>query len=149
MGPNLRAKNSKAFAPSIKSKKSFSAVAHPQANRQVEEVNKIIKTTIKKRLDKAKDGWVDELPLSLWEYRPTHKTAIGHTPFTLSYGFEAMIPVELEVLTHQRLHFDSKENEKLELEALEQLEERRKEAELRVADTSIRKSSIELLKLET
>ena len=34
--------------------KSFSAVAHPQANRQVEAVNKIIKSILKKKLRKAK-----------------------------------------------------------------------------------------------
>ena len=72
-------------------------MAHPQENGQVEAVNKIIKSTIKKQLEKAKGGWVDKLPLALWAYRTTHKTATGHTPFSLAYGSEAMIPVEIEV----------------------------------------------------
>ena len=80
-------------------------MAHPQANGQVEAINKILKSTIKKCLEKAKGNWVDELPFALWAYRTTHKTATGHTPFSLALGSEAMIPVELEVPTHRRIYF--------------------------------------------
>jgi len=44
-----------------------------------------------------------------------------------------MIPVELEVPTHRRIHFNQATNESLLLEALDQLDEKRQEAELRVA----------------
>ena len=99
----------------------------------MEAVNKIIKSTIKKQLEKAKGGWVDKLPLALWAYRTTHKPAIGHTPFSLAYGSEAMIPVEVEVHSHRRVHFNETENEKLQLEALDFLDEKRVEARLRVS----------------
>jgi len=108
-------------------------VAHPQANGQVKAINKILKSTIKKKLEQAKGGWVDKLPFALWTYRTTHKTTTGHTPFSLAYGAEAMISVELEIPTHRRIHFNQAENEKLQLEALDQLDERREEAELRIA----------------
>jgi len=108
-------------------------VAHPQANRQVEAINKILKSTIKKQLEQEKGGWVDKLPFALWAYRTTHKTATKYTPFSLAYGAEAMIPVELEIPTHRRIHFNQAENEKLQLESLDQLDERREEVELRVA----------------
>ena len=108
-------------------------MAHPQTNGQVEAVNKIIKSAIKKQLEKAKGGWVDKLPLALWAYRTTHKTATGHTPFSLAYGSEAMIPVETKVPSHRRIHFNQDENEKLQLEALDLLDERREEARLRIA----------------
>ena len=101
------------FCKRFKIQKSFSAVAHPQANGQVEAVNKIIKSTIKKQLEKAKGGWVDKLPLALRANRTTHKTATGHTPFSLAYGSEAMVPVETEVPSHRRIYFDQDENEKL------------------------------------
>ena len=42
--------------------KSFSSVAYPQANGQVKAVNKILKTLIKKKLERLKGAWVDELP---------------------------------------------------------------------------------------
>ena len=38
---------------------ALKAVAHPKANRQVEAVNKIIKSILKKRLEKARGKWVD------------------------------------------------------------------------------------------
>ncbi|KAL5579879.1 hypothetical protein UlMin_012321 [Ulmus minor] len=49
--------------------KTFSTLAHPQSNGQVEMVNKMIKQTLKKKISKLKGGWVDELPLVLWLYR--------------------------------------------------------------------------------
>ncbi|KAL5581058.1 hypothetical protein UlMin_013500 [Ulmus minor] len=50
-------------------KKVFSSPAHPKSNGQVEAVNKTIKQTLKKKLEKSKGAWVDELPLVLWAYR--------------------------------------------------------------------------------
>ena len=51
--------------------KDFSAPYHPQSNDQVEAVNKIIKITLKRRLDFVKGRWATELPLVLWSYRTT------------------------------------------------------------------------------
>ena len=42
--------------------KSFSSVAHPQENGQVEAVNKMLKDTLKKRLEEAKGAWPEQLP---------------------------------------------------------------------------------------
>ena len=49
------------FCNNLKIVKSFSAVDHPQANGQVEAVNKIIKQTLKMKLEAKKGAWVDEL----------------------------------------------------------------------------------------
>ncbi|KAL5565597.1 hypothetical protein UlMin_028761 [Ulmus minor] len=49
--------------------KVFSSPAYPKSNGQVEAVNKTIKQTLKKKLEKSKGAWVDELPLVLWAYR--------------------------------------------------------------------------------
>ncbi|XP_022880881.1 uncharacterized protein LOC111398180 [Olea europaea var. sylvestris] len=59
-------------------KKDFSMPHHPQANGQVEAVNKTIKHTLKRKLDTSKGAWVDELPHVLWA---TSETATGETPF--------------------------------------------------------------------
>ena len=42
-------------------RKNFIAVDHPQANRQVEAINKIIKLILKTKLEAKKGAWVDEL----------------------------------------------------------------------------------------
>ena len=113
--------------------RSFSAVAHPQANGQVEVVNKVLKTIIKKKLEKSKGAWVDELPTALWAYRTSYKTATGHTPFTLAYGAEAMLPVEMVVTSHRMIHYDPEENEELLGISLDLIEEKRNDASLKAA----------------
>ena len=45
--------------------KDFLAPYHPQSNDQVEAVNKIIKITLKRRLDSLKGQWAVELSLVL------------------------------------------------------------------------------------
>ena len=40
----------------------YSILAYPQGNGQVEAVNKVIVSGLKKRLDDAKGRWVEELP---------------------------------------------------------------------------------------
>ncbi|KAK3040487.1 hypothetical protein RJ639_028772 [Escallonia herrerae] len=71
---------------------------------------------LKKKLDEAKGAWVDELPKVLWAYRTTPHSVIRETPFLLCYGTEAMLPVEIGVLTKQALHFNEEHN-KVELRA--------------------------------
>ena len=71
--------------------------------------------------------------MALWAYRTTHKTATGHTPFSLSYGSEAVIPVELEVRSHRATYYDPKTNAILLAQSLDLLDERREEADLRAA----------------
>ena len=48
----------------------------------------------KKRLDDAKGKWVEELSHVLWTYRTTPRRSTGETPFSMTYGAEAVIPLE-------------------------------------------------------
>jgi hypothetical protein len=132
-GTQFESKEFKEFCQRYGIEKRFAAVAHPKANGQVEAVNKIIKSILKKRLEKARGKWVDELPTALWAYRTTHKTATGHTPFALAYGTEAVIPVELEVPSHRVTYYDPASNQDLLLESLDFIDEKREEADLRAA----------------
>ena len=72
----------------------YSIAAYPQGNGQVETVNKVIVSGLKKMLDDAKGIWVEELPQVLWTYRTTPRRSIGENPFSMSYGAEAVIPLE-------------------------------------------------------
>ena len=72
----------------------YSTLAYPQGNGQAEAVNKVIVSGLKKRLDVAKGIWVEELPHVLWTYRTTPRKSTGETPFSLTYGVEAVIPLE-------------------------------------------------------
>ena len=55
--------------------------------------------TLKKRLDAAKGKWVDELPEVLSAYRTTIGRPTDISPFTLTYGMEAIIPTEIGMPT--------------------------------------------------
>ncbi|KAL5561410.1 hypothetical protein UlMin_031157 [Ulmus minor] len=76
-------------------RKHFSSVAHPQSNGQVEAVNKTIKNNLEQKLNGAKGAWVDELPQVLWAYRTTCRTSTNETPFSMTYGAEAVVPTEI------------------------------------------------------
>nr|XP_025635517.1 uncharacterized protein LOC112729558 [Arachis hypogaea] len=76
-------------------KQRFSSVEHPQTNGQVESANKVILSGQKKRLDNKKGAWADELASVLWSYRTTEQSSTKETPFRLTYGVDAVIPVEI------------------------------------------------------
>ena len=75
----------------------FTSVAHPQANGEGEVTNRTLLQGIKARLERAKETWMDELYHVLWAYRITPRFSTGETPFTLAFGTEAVIPIELEL----------------------------------------------------
>jgi len=41
--------------------------------------------------------WHDRLPYALWAYRTSMRIATGATPYSLVYGEEAVIPLEIEI----------------------------------------------------
>ncbi|XP_070020499.1 uncharacterized protein [Nicotiana sylvestris] len=50
---------------------------------------------MKKKLDDAKGLWPELLPEVLWAYHTIPKTSTGETPYSLVYGTDAVIPVEV------------------------------------------------------
>ncbi|XP_063941290.1 uncharacterized protein LOC135149493 [Daucus carota subsp. sativus] len=61
-GKHFDSKALRDFCEALGIKKDFSAVCHPQSNGQTEAINKIIKHTLKAKLEEAKDDWPEELP---------------------------------------------------------------------------------------
>jgi len=114
-------------------KQHFTSVAHPQANGQIELANRTMLHGLKARVDKADGSWVDELPSILWSYRTIRRGSTGETPFSLCYGSEALIPVEIGVPTLRVEHFDPESNEQGLRNNLDTVEELREEARVRQA----------------
>ncbi|XP_061360749.1 uncharacterized protein LOC133304716 [Gastrolobium bilobum] len=83
---------------------SLASVEHPQSNGQAEVANKVIVNGLKKRMFDAEESWVQQLYFVLWGYRTSTQTAIGETPYRLTYGCEAMIPVEVGEPSWRRLN---------------------------------------------
>nr|XP_016502089.1 PREDICTED: uncharacterized protein LOC107820339 [Nicotiana tabacum] len=134
VGPLPQAKGLKImeFFQSWQIKRITSSPYHPVANGQVESTNKIIINNLKKRLEKSKGNWPEELPGVLWAYRTTTKTATGETLFSLVYGSEALIPVEIgEPSTRFTLAMEESNDEDLRTN-LDLLEQRREAALIRM-----------------
>ena len=71
----------------------YSTPAYPQGNRQVEVINKVIVSGLKKMLNDAKVKWVEELPHILWIYRTTPRRSTREMPFSMTYGAECNVPI--------------------------------------------------------
>ena len=97
----------------------YSTPTYPQGNGQAEASNKVIVNGLKKRLDDAKGRWVEELPHVLWAYRTTPRRSTGETPFTLTYGAEAVIPLEANFPTLRTSSFTPSSNDDLLGESLD------------------------------
>lgn len=119
------------FCEEVGIRKHFSTPNHLQANGQVETINKIIKHMLKVRLDALKGEWADKLPNVLWSYRTTTKTSKGETPFSLAFGVEAMIPVELIIPSFRITTYNEEENQIVLRRELDLVEERRNGTKLR------------------
>ena len=101
----------------------YSTPAYPQGNGQAEAVNKVIVNELKKRLDDAKEKWVEELPHVFWTYRTTPRQPTGETPFSMMYGAETVIPLETGFPTLRISAFTSNGNDELLKKSLDFIEE--------------------------
>ena len=81
-----------------------------------------------KRLDDAKGKWVEELSHILWIYRTTPRRSTGKTPFSMSYGAEVVIPLEIGFPTLRTNSFTPSSNNGLLEKSLDLIEEHRENA---------------------
>lgn len=70
---------------------------YPQANGQVEAVNKVLVMMLQRTVGMHKSSWHLILFSALWAYRTSVKDTTGFTPFQLVYGLEATLPIECEI----------------------------------------------------
>jgi hypothetical protein len=70
---------------------------YPQANGQVEAINKVLITMLRRMIGIHKTSWHTMLFSALWAYRKSVKSATGFTPFQLVYGLEAILTIECEI----------------------------------------------------
>ena len=106
----------------------YSTLAYPQGNGQAEAVNKVIVNGLKKRLDDAKGKWH-----VLWTYRTTPRRSTGETPFSMTYGVEAVILLETGFPTLKTSTFSSDGNDTMLEKSLDLIEERRESAMVQLA----------------
>ena len=109
----------------------FASVEHPQTNGQVESANRVLLRGLKRRLEKAKGSWVEEVPRIVWAYHTTEQSETHETPFSLVYGCDAMIPVEIQESSPRFLNFVSEYSNEERKTNLDLLDEVREEARVK------------------
>nr|GEV84691.1 reverse transcriptase domain-containing protein [Tanacetum cinerariifolium] len=105
----------------------FTSVKHPQFNELVERANRSLGEGTKARLGEGNKNWVKELSHLLWAHRTMIKSSHGDTPFSLSYGTEAVIHAEIGMPTYRTAAVDVVYNDeelRLNLDLLEERRER-------------------------
>ena len=80
----------------FKIKHHNSVPCRPKMNGAVEAANKNMKKIIAKTTETYKD-WHEKLPFALHAYRIGVRTSTGATPYSLVYGMEVVLPIEMEI----------------------------------------------------
>ena len=91
----------------------------------MEATNKTIVNRLKRILEGAKRNWAKELPGMLWAYQTTPRRSIRETLFSMTYGAEAVIPVELSSSSMRIASFSPGSNDARMIAQLDLLKERR------------------------
>ncbi|XP_070053421.1 uncharacterized protein [Nicotiana tomentosiformis] len=112
------------FLEDFKIKRITSSPYHPNTNGQARSMNKVIIQNLKKMLEATKGKWPEELPEVLWASRTTVESSKGETPFSLVYGAEALISVEVGEPTLRYVQACKEANNEAMLVNLELLDER-------------------------
>ena len=73
-----------------------SSVYRPQTNGAVKAANKNIKQILWEMIETSRD-WSEKLPFALWVYHTSSRTSIGATPYSMVYGMESVLLVEIEM----------------------------------------------------
>jgi len=127
-GKAFRSNKMYMFIEKYKIKWNYSTGYYPQANGAIEAFNKTLGKMLKKTVHRYCRDWHDRLLEALWAYRVTVRTPTQATPYSLVYGCEAVLPLEvqlpsLRVALHEGLTQD--EQIRLRFQELDALEEER------------------------
>ncbi|XP_075633349.1 uncharacterized protein LOC142605797 [Castanea sativa] len=101
---------------------------------QVEATNKTIVNGLKKRLEGARGNWTKELQSVLWAYQTTLGRSTRETPFSMTYGAEAVTLVEISLSSMRVANFSLSSNDVQMAMKLDLSEERRDMASIRLAN---------------
>ena len=104
---------------------------HPQSNGQAEISNREIKNILEKTINASRKDWSAKLDDALWAYRTAYNSPIGMSPYSIVYGKQCHLPLELEykaMRAIKKLNFDFQAVKEKRFLQLNELEELRNEA---------------------
>ncbi|XP_019260017.1 PREDICTED: uncharacterized protein LOC109238046 [Nicotiana attenuata] len=121
-GPQFTGKKTSKFFEKLHIKRILSTSYHLAGNGQAESSNKSILFIMKKKIEDAKGLWPKILLEVLWAYRTTPKTRTRETPYSLVYGTEATIPVEIREPSRSYSHKSSTNNDESRRQELDEID---------------------------
>ena len=104
---------------------------HLQTNGLAEAANKTILAGLKRRLEKAKGLWADELHAVLWAYHTIPHSSTQEIPYRLVFEADAVIPIELSEPSPRIITMAEDSNENARRAELDLIEEDRKRAKIK------------------
>ncbi|RVW92620.1 hypothetical protein CK203_039430 [Vitis vinifera] len=75
---------------------SYARLTSSWTNETVEVANKNINRILQRMIETSRD-WSEKLPFALWAYQISFHTFTGATPYSLMYGIEAVLSIEMEM----------------------------------------------------
>lgn len=99
-------------------------MGYPQAS-EAKVTNRTLLQGLKAWLGQAKGYWVDKLHYVLWAYQTTQRILTGEIPFSLAFGTEAIISMEIRLPSFRVEEYNEDTNSKLLRANLDLLEEHR------------------------
>ena len=133
-GPQFYSLVYRNFCQELKIKNLYSTPCYPQSN--AEASNKTLLTTLKKQLDSAKGKWVENSPRYSGLTEQLSCKPIGMSPFTITYGMEAIIPTEIGMPTI-RTNTPKQGSTELMIQDLDTVDELRESAAILIASYSV------------
>ncbi|XP_068476980.1 uncharacterized protein [Phaseolus vulgaris] len=103
----------------------------PSEKRAGESANRILLRGLKRRLEKAKATWVEEVPQDSVAYHTTPQSSTLEMPLSLVYGLDAMIPIEIHESSPRFQSFVAEESNEERRVNLDLLDEAREEARIK------------------
>ncbi|XP_020423079.1 uncharacterized protein LOC109950019 [Prunus persica] len=113
------------IAEAFKFKLLHSTPYYAQANGYAESSNKVIINIIRKMLEKNSKQCHEKLSETLWAYRTSKREVTSMTPYALTYGHDAILPMKIAVQSlriaqqHNLIGEDYSQAMLLELEGLD------------------------------
>ena len=108
---------------------------NPATNGLAEPFNKTIIKLLKKFIPSSKRDWNKKLSECLWAYQMMVRLPTSNTPFSLVYDCEVVIPLEIQIpslCVALATKMTERDNDRLHLQELEALDEKRLQAQQRI-----------------